>query len=329
MNKVKVTVRKATKKEEFLASKGFDASKAKPEVRTGFIVGDTGIWDKIKTIRDAASRYAEKYGIQAAIEAQLINGDNQVLDNRKQMFGKPNKQLGYPLKPNQVERTRTLYVVMKASGASEYKFGSLQTNDSQLSLGWNKIKFFTPCQVYMTIKEETKDEFKANTSVAEDTKSIFKAVNEKLNVEEIFDKVVGTKLTKMPNLEREYELIKDAWDRKVFVKGIVSRINFDRATPWGSVKMGLMSEDGEYEVTVDLPEQVPKVFGEGSEVIVMGKPDRSDARETDEDNQTKWIKGAGPVMINAFGVYTICATPVGSGQTEVLEEETAIAGWLD
>jgi len=64
--------------------------KAKAEAIYGIIVGGMGFRDKAQEMRRNAKRYAEKNGLQEARDKQLIDGDNNVLDQRETIFGKEN-----------------------------------------------------------------------------------------------------------------------------------------------------------------------------------------------------------------------------------------------
>ena len=346
MNAVKNLVRKMTKKTEF-------TPKQKAESVIGFIIGDSGIWDKVQTIITKAQNYAKKQGISAALEAGLINEDNEVLDTREELFGKPNKGYKQPFGKKQHERTRTLDLIGRINGSEVYKYGTIQTNDNQLALGWGKVKFVTPCQTFGIVKEvlpkpltaEEKEtmspeeietyenkvgSFKLNSSNAEDTTSIFKAVHEPMDVDAIFMKVIGPQLTEVSGVEEYHVLVSDAWDRRIFVKGMVTWIARDRPSPYGSINMGLMGEDGA-EIVIEVPEHLSIDFGENSEIIVIGKTNRGDLRVEGENGGFKYIKGKGEVKINAVGFYKLqgLTTPTGMGSPESLEDEKEIDGWVE
>ena len=335
-NKVKTQVRKATRKAEFKASND-NSNKGIPEVRAGFIIGDVGMFDKIIPMINKARKYVTVHGLEAAKEAQIISRDEvdqtkftQVLDTRETMFGKPNEQFGKPLGLNQHERSRTVWMIAKANGTSDYKFGTLQTNDNVLALGWGKLKYFKPCQVPMIVKEDGVEEFKANSSTAADTKSIFKALNEsEIDVDAVFDQVITPQLTEVKDIERTHELTKDAWSRHIFVKGIVDYIS-DRPTPIGTIRMRLMSEDCNYEIWVEVPSHVPIEFGQSSTVVVIGKTERGSLKDEDDEGKTVWKKGQGEVQVKAYGFYCVPneCTPKSSGTTEMLGEEEPIDGWV-
>jgi len=60
------------------------------QVLYGFIVGDLGLFDRAEMIRNQVKSYIRKEGIEAAREAQLIDGDNRILDQRAQIYGREN-----------------------------------------------------------------------------------------------------------------------------------------------------------------------------------------------------------------------------------------------
>ena len=325
INGVRNSVRKLTKKKEF-------EPKAKAEVVVGFIVGDSGLWDKMEQMRSAARRFVDKKGIQAAVKAELINEDNKVLDTRKKIFGKENTNYKKPLKEKERDSTRTLHLVARINGDKNYKYGSIQTNSHALALGWGKVRFFIPCQTYGIVKENPDEVngFKLNSSQAEDTPSIFKAVKEDMDVDEIFMSTIGPDIIPIIGVERFHESYKDVYGAIIFVRGTVAWINRDRPSPFGDIKMGLMDENGEM-VTVSIPEYLTTDFGENSDVVVIGRTLRQDLKEEGDDKQVRWIKGAGDVAIKAVGVYGVkgMTTPSDYNKPESLEDEKEIVGWVE
>ena len=166
-----------------------------------------------------------------------------------------------------------------------------------------------------------------NASGAEETTSVFQAITEEIDVGAVFLECITPMLTEITKVETMYELIKEAWDRFLYVKGKVTWIGRDRPTPFGSIKMGIMDDEGN-ELVIQLPEQVSKDFGELSEVIVYGKPDRSDLKVVGDDGKATYSKGQGPVIINAVGVYVVKATPSDVYTTDATGNEKEIEGWV-
>ena len=333
LNGVKNQVRKLTKKATF-------EPKAKAVGIVGFIIGDSGLWDKVKQMQDTAKRYVDKNGIQAALEANLINGDNQVLDSRKKIFGKENDKYLEPLEKivngkvlKVVDKTRTLHLIARLNGNKVYKYGTIQTNDPTLAVAWNKVKFYKPCQGWGIVKEDPEgvNGFKLNSSQAEDTTSIFKAVTEEMDVDKIFMDVVTPEIVSVGGVEKFHEQYKDVYGAIIFVRGQVAWINRDRPSPFGDIKMGLMDGDTGNIVTVSIPQNIAADFGENSEVIAFGRTKRQDLRQDGEDGKTTWIKGEGDVAIQAVGVYAIpeLTTPVDLNRPEALNDEKEIEGWVD
>jgi len=318
-------IRKAKKREEMKTNK----PKVEASRVVGFIIGDSGHWDKIGSMIGQAKAYIKKHSIPEAINAGYINGDGAFLDTRQKLFGKPNPNYGVPLSGKEVDSTRTMYLCARIGDDETYKIGTIQTNDAAMCRGWGKASQhqFVPCATWGIVKELTATSFKLNASGAEETTSVFQAINDEMNVGEIFYSCVVGNLTEITKVETMYELIKEAWDRFLFVKGKVTWIGRDRPTPFGSIKMGIMDDEGN-ELVISLPEQVSKDFGELSEVIVYGKPDRSDLKVVGEDNKATYLKGQGPVMLNAVGVYVVKATPSDVYSTDASGNEKDIEGWV-
>lgn len=331
-------VRKKTKpKVEFVP-------KAKAEQVVGFVIGDGGVFDKVLMMVNQAKSYSNKYGIAAAQKAKLINAQSEPIDTRDEVFGKENPDKGKPLGKRDAqgnfvynhERSRTLDMIAKLPNETEFKLGTIQTNDNQLALGWGKIKFFALASIFGIIKE-TDAPFALNSSNAEDTRSIFHAVHEDIDIDSIFMQVVGPKLTEIGEIPREYELLpknkkgKPEWNHRFYVRGTVSWIARDRRSPIGTINMGLWNPETGSEIVVQIPEQLSADFGENSEIIVIGKLSKGDLRVEGEGGKAEYVKGEGAIRIDALGFYKIpnMTTPAESSSPEALEEEAAIDGWMD
>jgi hypothetical protein len=323
INSVRNEVRKLTKKQDFVP-------KAKAESIVRFVIGDSGLFDKINMIKNIAKSYSSKHGISAALERGYINEKNQILDTRKQIFGKDNPKYGEPLTEDVVDMSHTIHLLARINGDKVFKYGTMQSNDPKLCKAWNKLKFFTLAQTFGIVKENDKDQFKLNGSIAEETLSIFKAVkDEDVDFEKVFLEYTTPKMTKIVDIEREHELTKEAWDRIVFVRGMVAWIARDRPSPFGAINMGLMDDEGNL-VRVSIPEQVPSDFGESSEIVVIAKTDRGDLREENDEGKVRYIKGKGDVYLRAVGIYPLkgLTTPANINKVESLEQESELEGWI-
>lgn len=303
--------------------------KAEATQVVGFIIGDAGTWDKIANMIAAAKSYIKKTSIGQAVQDNYINGDGQVLDRRDKIFGKVNPNHLLPLPEKVSDCSRTLYLIGRINGDETYKRGTIQTNDAPLCRAWGKAALhqFVPCSTFGIVKENSVDNFKLNSSQAEETTSVFKAINEEMDCGKIFMDVMTPQLTEISKVERMYELTKEAWDRFMVIKGKVAWIARDRPTYFGAIKMGLMDDSGN-EIVVQLPEQVSKDFGELSEVIVYGKPDRGDLKVVDEaTNKAVYQKGKGEVYLNAIGIFVVKATPTDVFSSDASSSED-IEGWV-
>jgi hypothetical protein len=312
----------------------------------GFISGDMGIWDKADQVRRTVKAFINKKGIKAAQEAQMVDGENHILDQREKLYGRINPNHLKPLDPNLHVLDRTLFGFFKHNGDKNFKYGSIQTSDNRLARGWSKVKTYTPCQVTAIVREEIAEDIKLGSSSAEESMSVFKALKEDWDIRKIIDDTLSKheiefndeavtiedQWTPIKDVEKHHEAFKDAWDRRIFVKGVVAWINTDRPTPFGAVWMGLMNPDNEDElVRVLIPEQISVDFGELSEVYVFGKTKRSkyknqEAAENAPDSE-KYLDG--DVVVNATGIYPVVPTPKDSSSVEGGADEKEIEGWLD
>jgi Txe/YoeB family toxin of Txe-Axe toxin-antitoxin module len=290
----------------------------------GFVTGDRGIWDKAENIRRAAKKYIDKNGLQAAVEAQLVDGDGNILDTREKVYGKDNPKYLEPLPPEIHIMERTLYGFFKRKNTKIFKYGSIQTNDNRLAKGWSKVKFSVPCEVYALLKEETDDDIKLSSSSAEDTLSIFKASKTDIDIKTVIDSTLSGKWTEISKVEEFHEKFKDVWDRRIFVKGVVAWLGIDRPTAIGSIRMGLMNPDNEDEIViVEIPEQIPIDFGELSEIYVFGT-----TRRQKYYNEEKELVD-GDVTITATGIFPTIPTPRDSGYSGRKVDDSPVEGWID
>jgi len=309
------------------------------QVLYGFIVGDLGLFDRAEMIRNQVKSYIRKEGIEAAREAQLIDGDNRILDQRAQIYGRENPNYLEVLPPELHLRSRTLLMIARKNGDKTFKLGSIHTEDNRLARAWDKVKFYTPCQVPINLKEEIEDrktkegkvvifgDFKANSSSAQETTSIFKAVKEDWDVDKILMETVEKQITPIEKIEEVHNATKDVWDRRIIIRGAVTWVSIDRPTPFGSIWMQVMDPDNEENVVrCMIPEHLSIDFGEGSEIIIFGKTKVSKYRDRDSGELVE-----GDVIVDVHGIYPIpgLRTSREASIPETLEDETEIEGWLD
>jgi len=297
-------------------------SKQKAEVVTGFVWGDTGLIDKALSMRESAKRFIKKNGKQAAIDAQLINGEGKFLDQRNKLYGRENPNYLEPMPDNLKIRKRTVFGIFKRNG-KPFKYGSIHTEDNRLAGGWAKIKRFVPCSTFALIKEDT-SELRMNSSAAKDTTTVFKKIDEPWEIAKIIEATVGNRYTPIKQVEEHYEAYKDAWDRKIFVKGMIGWLNLDRVDMFGR-HSGLICDPDNPEsgVRLEIPSHVRIEWGEGSEVVVLGKTRRTKYRDEEGELQP------GDVVITVWGIFPIpgMSTPVESSPDVKSDED--INGWLD
>ena len=308
------------------------------QVLYGFIVGDLGLFDRAEMIRNQVKSYIRKEGIEAAREAQLIDGDNRILDQRAQIYGRENPNYLEVLPPELHLRSRTLLMIARKNGDKAFKLGSIHTEDNRLARAWDKVKFYTPCQVPINLKEEIEDrktkegkvvifgDFKANSSSAQETTSIFKAIKEDWDVDKILMETVEKQITPIEKIEEVHNATKDVWDRRIIIRGAVTWVSIDRPTPFGSIWMQVMDPDNEENVVrCMIPEHLSIDFGEGSEIIIFGKTKVSKYRDRDSGELVE-----GDVIVDVHGIYPIpgLSTSREASIPETLEDETEIEGWI-
>jgi len=301
----------------------------------GFLIGTTGIWDDAEFIRKTGKRLIDKWGIEWCknhvppyIEEDET-GNLVYLDTRQTIFGKDNPDYLTPLSPKLKVRKNTLLGFFRKNGNKDYRFTTMQTNDNKLALAWTKVKYFLPCQSFGILKEEVDNEMKMNSSGAEDTMSVFRAIDEEINVLDVITNTIGKKgFTKVSKVEQHYEAYKDAWDRHIVLRGTISWIS-DRENSWGSVYVGLADSeagvDEQAQVKLEIPEYLKIDWGEGTEVIVFGKTDRQSAKQEDGT----WKKRAGDVFVKVHGIYPIPGLTVPKSDEVEDVDSIEIDGWFN
>jgi len=303
--------------------------KRKPEAIEGIIIGDSGIWDKIEQIRKKAKAFIKKYGRQAAEDEQLINSNNQILDTREKIYGRDNPKYLEPLPEDLAVLERTLFgIFTKKDGKYEYKFTTLKTTNNALAKAWTNVKFFIMCTTNALVTEEA-GEYKMSSSNAKETRTVFRAGKELLKedtVEKMLEKAL--EFTDINKVEEHFKTFKDAWDRRIALRGMVTWINRDRPTPWGAVWAGLadtdLGYDTDYQVRLLIPAQVPTNFGEGSEVIVLGRTRRTKTRDQDSGKLVP-----GDVIVDVRGIYPIPGLTTETTSSKEYTSDEEIEGWFD
>jgi hypothetical protein len=109
------------------------------------------------------------------------------------------------------------------------------------------------------------------------------------------------------------------------VRGIVSWINIDRPTSYGSIWMGLMDpEDETVSVRCLVPDHLTIDFAEASEILVFGKTRRYKSR--DENGELV----DADVIIDVQAIYPLVGLTIPRETTsKQQEEEVEISGWID
>jgi hypothetical protein len=301
--------------------------KAKAEAVYGIILGTMGFRDRAEEMRTKAKNYASKNGLEAARDKQLIDGDNNVLDQRQTLYGKENPNYLEPLKGKRI-CSNILIGLFKRNGSKNFRYSVFSTNDNQLARAWRGVKYFTPCQTFAIVKEDIQGTMKLNSSKAEDTTTIFKALKEDWDIKEIILEATQKHLTPIQKVEQHFKSLENAWDRFIIVRGIVNWINLDKPTPWGSIYMSLIDPESGLEdaaqVRCLIPDSVKVDFGEGSEVLVFGKTKQNKYK----DRETGKLE-LGDVRIDVYGIYPIPGLTTAKESSEGVADDEDIEGWLD
>lgn len=177
------------------AKEGKQTRAKETNVVTGFVIGSPGIWDRAETIRRQAKKYIEKNGMQAAIENNIVDGDNHILDSRPTLYGRPNKDFLKPLDQDLAVLDLTLHGFFRHNGEKIFKYGTLQTSDNIVARSWNKTliesgRYFKLFQVTAVIVEELNNEIVLRSSGTRDPQDEKHSVSLKLrSIDEELDEI--------------------------------------------------------------------------------------------------------------------------------------------
>ena len=297
----------------------------------GFKIGDIGMADDAQRMRDWAKFCVENRdrGQDWAIEHQLVReqGDTLVvLDTRQKVFGRPNKNYLEPLPPATKLRRRNIILLAKESTGETLEYSRLQTNDNKLALAWGQLPFHVPVTFPASIQTHDNAGYMLSSSSAEASKTVFRQVKEDWDIYNLFVDTLGEDVTPLNEFEKYHEATKDAWDRWVLLKGVVSNINFDSEN-WRGIPGTLidpeMGYEAEYSVRFYVPQHLKVNFGQYSEIYLLGKS--REIRRTDETSQ-KRVKVA--VVVDAWGFMPIPGRTTTPQESLLEDDEEEVEGFI-
>jgi len=260
----------------------------------GFKIGDLGLQDDAQRMREWARFVIERDGLDYAKEQGLVEEREDsivVLDTRRTIFGRPNKNYGKPLPPTLKLRRRDIILLAKQADDDSFEFTRLQTKDNKLAVAWGQLPFHTPVAFPKKWAEEN--------------------------------------LTPIEDVMKYHEATKEAWDRWILVKGVVASINAESESFRGIPCLLIDSEAGyeaEKSVLFYVPEHLKLSFGTYSEIYVLGKTRGITA--IDEETKQKYTAD---VVIDAWGFMPVpgkSTSPESSLLEPEEEEEEEIKGFI-
>jgi hypothetical protein len=284
-----------------------DRSKYKLATFVGFRIGDLGMYDQAQKMRDWADFVVRDRGLETAVKQELVSitaGKPVVLDTRKNIFGRVNKDRGLPLDPRLKLRSRNIILLAKEAKGKRYEYTRLQTNDNKLAVVWGQLPEHTLVTFPARIQRHDGAGYLLSSSSAQESKTVFKQVDEEINYFDEYIKALGIDVTPIDDLIPYHNSTEDSWERYVIVRGIVTYIgigneNF-RGTPCALIDKET-GYDTEYQVKFYVPDHLRIKFGQYSEIILLGKT--KPIKEVDPDNAKRKVTVA--VSIDAWGIMTV------------------------
>jgi len=298
----------------------------------GFKIGDLGLQDDAQRMREWARFVIERDGLDYAKEQGLVEEREDsivVLDTRRTIFGRPNKNYGKPLPPTLKLRRRDIILLAKQADDDSFEFTRLQTKDNKLAVAWGQLPFHTPVAFPAAIQNHDASGYLLSSSSAEATKTVFREIKEKWDIFSEFKKWAEENLTPIEDVMKYHEATKEAWDRWVLVKGVVASINAESESFRGIPCLLIDSEAGyeaEKSVLFYVPEHLKLSFGTYSEIYVLGKTRGITA--IDEETKQKYTAD---VVIDAWGFMPVpgkSTSPESSLLEPEEEEEEEIKGFI-
>jgi len=136
---------------------------------------------------------------------------------------------------------------------------------------------------------------------------------------------IGDQITDIASVPEHYEAYKDAWDRKIFLKGMIGWQNLERTDYFGRRSALLVDPlNPDVSVRMEIPAHVSITWGEGSEVIVLGKTRQSMYRDPETQNLEP-----GDIVVSVFGIFPIPGMTTDLESTPEVTSDEEIDGWLD
>lgn len=334
--------RKYGKKDEEQSS----TPKSEPGDLEGFLVGLGEYRDKKAEMLKYIERQVKDGGKTKAQQNGLIKTDGVSvipLDYRTEVFGKKNPDCGKPLSEINVNTEMKVYGVFRRADTEDaFVFGTLETANSAIANSWFKsLKFpehlFVPMKTNGNI-HETELGFRITASQAEG--KVTKFTIDKHPSYEVYDAfmmAVEPLLTPWswpegaeepdcnPMLRHYLDAVakgkngKPAWDRMIFVRGIIDQIRPEWKN-WKGTPAYICNENDVVErIKINLPDGFEKMFGEGSIVIAYGKDEETMRKN---ENTGKWDIPSGRIEIRCVGAYPIPGfktTPTDGGKVKLKE----------
>lgn len=252
----------------------------------GFLAGATDLKDFLDWQRGKAAEAFKKDPEKAVFDG-LTDRDGNPLDTQEKRFNKENPNYGKPLDATGHNYQRTFYAILRKKNGDTVKFCRIRFNGKLAP----KIKFYLWRPVAFQAILKSKDEdptWRLNASVATKFMGL---VDNPFDPESVLKDMRVIPLDGLDNeLARMGEKDKE---KLVWTKGIVNTLYME-LSKYNSRSMTLDAVEASSDpIRVYIPSYVPIDFGEGSEVMVLGRLSQSKATEQRESR----------ITINAYGVY--------------------------
>jgi len=252
---------------DLLCEEGSLVSNATPFY--GYLIGDSGIRDRIEELKEIALKMYNSDRQQEAIERGMVSPDGVPLDWRtKNRFGQPNPRKGLPLEGS--EFVRELYAVASSTPDFERPFLARIVAYGENATNMKQIQLFKFYKFRANVGRKPRESNIITLNVGRAT--LFREYPSEITIEEIVNKLPVNDLDSL-FLEEEYKNHYENKSRTSYlslVRGVVGPVYLEPRNNYRSFRM--ISED-EDETTpwCRIPVTVPITFKRGDELIVLGR----------------------------------------------------------
>ncbi|MHC4748418.1 MAG: hypothetical protein ACYTFW_00955 [Planctomycetota bacterium] len=312
-------------------------SSAKISNFVGFKVGSAGIRDRAEEMRSWADGVIRRLGKQKALAQNLItmiNGEVVYLDTRDKVFGRENKNRGEPLDPDLKILSHDLFMMCKTAEDTNHRLARLQTSNNRLAVAWASLPSMRPVSFPAIEKERNPATLMLSGSMAEETRTVFKAINVDWKPYDIFAKFAENVVVPVGRIKRHFLSTMGDWNRWIITQGLVTDIRFNNNLPWRGTPATIADpekgSDPKHQCNFYIPDHVDISVGALSEAYLIGFTKGRFVTTDEVDAEGNPIRILQEVSIDAWGLHGIEGRTVMDVEDIFgKREEEVIEGFID